>query len=144
LIGAADAVTPLALRGSHARREGRAQNLQTRRTALLLFLSSSNTNDKETTSEAAETSNANPRPAAGAADLEDDEVSSNSVTRTLFLAVPLFCKFVLVLMIKFVTDLIVYPLLLLYRSARMGKRRVLRLFRGTAANGNKSVNGEKE
>lgn len=50
------------------------------------------------------------------------------VTRMILLAVPLFCKFCIVLAIKFVTDLVVFPLLLLYRLARNTKRKVLSLF----------------
>jgi hypothetical protein len=118
--------------------EYRAWNVATRH-ATPLLLSSSDDGEKEATSETAET---NASPAVGGADLEDDEVSSSSVTRTLLLAVPLFCKFVLVLMIKFVTDLIVYPLLLLYRSARIAKRKVLRIFQGSSSSSTKSVNGE--
>mmetsp|Transcript_26516 Transcript_26516/g.37376 ORF Transcript_26516/g.37376 Transcript_26516/m.37376 type:complete len:170 (-) Transcript_26516:298-807(-) len=43
------------------------------------------------------------------------------------IAVPLFCKFIIVLVIKFLTDLVVYPLLLLYRLARMTKNKLLKL-----------------
>jgi hypothetical protein len=60
--------------------------------------------------------------------LEKDK-ASGSLMRTLLLAVPLFCKFVIVLMIKFLTDLVVYPLLFLYRLARLTKRRILALFK---------------
>jgi hypothetical protein len=113
-----------------------------------LFLSASDDAEKDASAETVESA------ADGGADLalndeEDDEVSSSGVTRTLLLAVPLFCKFVLVLMIKFVTDLIVYPLLLLYRGARITKRRVLRMFNGgsdasppPSSSGRKAVNGE--
>jgi hypothetical protein len=48
--------------------------------------------------------------------------------KTAALALPLFCKFVIVLVIKFLTDLVVYPLLMLYRLARLTKRRILGLF----------------
>eukprot|EP00980_Cylindrotheca_fusiformis_P005584 scaffold1184_cov132-Cylindrotheca_fusiformis.AAC.5 len=46
-------------------------------------------------------------------------------TRTVLLTIPLFCKFVIVLLIKFVTDLIVFPLLFLYRLVGLGKRKFL-------------------
>lgn len=52
------------------------------------------------------------------------------VLRTILLAIPLFCKFVIVLMIKFLTDLVVFPLLWMYRLARLTKRKVLNMFRG--------------
>jgi len=41
---------------------------------------------------------------------------------------PLVCKFMVVLLIKFLTDLVVYPSLLLYRLARRTKRRIIDLF----------------
>ena len=119
-----------------------------------LFLSASSSDDaaaeKDATAPGAPDAEAvEPRTEGGTNDLvgqDDDEVSSSGVTRTLLLAVPLFCKFVLVLMIKFVTDLIVYPLLLLYRGARITKRRVLRMLSGGSGSesGRTSVNGEKQ
>lgn len=61
---------------------------------------------------------------------DDDAVDGKrGLTKTLLLAVPLFCKFVIVLMIKFVTDLIVFPLLFLYRAARMMKRKLISAIR---------------
>lgn len=74
---------------------------------------------------------------------EDEEDSSDekrSVAKTVLLTVPLFCKFVVVLLIKFVTDLIVFPLLFLYRLAGVAKRKVLKMF---GADGKiDKVNGE--
>ena len=63
---------------------------------------------------------------------EPDESKSERSTlmKTVLLTVPLFCKFVIVLLIKFATDLIVYPLLFLYRLFSIGKRRILKLFEG--------------
>jgi hypothetical protein len=52
----------------------------------------------------------------------------NSTTKRL-LTVPLFIKFVAVLLIKFITDLVVFPALFLYRMAHNAKRRLLRLFK---------------
>ena len=96
-----------------------------------LFMTSSDESEKETTSDPAEAvarAEADPN--------EDDDVSTSSVTRTILLAIPLFCKFVIVLLIKFVTDLVVYPLLLLYRFARLTKRRILKMFQqGPPVNG---------
>lgn len=61
---------------------------------------------------------------------ETEEVdSSRGMTATILLAVPLFLKFVIVLLIKFATDLVVFPLLWTYRLARMTKRRVYKLFK---------------
>jgi hypothetical protein len=59
---------------------------------------------------------------------KDSAPSRGGLSRTLVLALPLMLKFVIVLIIKFMTDLVVFPLLLLYRFARLTKRRVLRLF----------------
>jgi hypothetical protein len=59
----------------------------------------------------------------------DDSDGSGGLARTLLLAVPLFCKFVIVLIIKFLTDLVVFPLLFLYRVARLTKRRILKMFK---------------
>lgn len=59
---------------------------------------------------------------------EEPGEEKRGITKTVLLTVPLFCKFVIVLIIKFVTDLIVFPLLILYRLAGLAKRRILRLF----------------
>jgi hypothetical protein len=63
---------------------------------------------------------------------------SSVLWKTVVLAVPLFCKFVIVLVIKFLTDLVVFPLLLLYRLARLTKRRILNFFQ---SKGDGNVNG---
>lgn len=62
---------------------------------------------------------------------------SKGLTRTLFLFVPLLPKFVIVLIIKFLTDLVVFPLLLAYRFARLSKRKILR-FLGSGGSETKS------
>lgn len=56
------------------------------------------------------------------------EPEMRRVTRTILLAVPLFCKFVIVLAIKFMTDLVVFPLLYLYRLARLTRKRIAKAF----------------
>jgi len=65
----------------------------------------------------------------------DNTVDSKSekmgFMRTMLLALPLFFKFAIVLLIKFLTDLVVFPLLFLYRIARLTKRKVTGLFRKT-------------
>jgi hypothetical protein len=50
------------------------------------------------------------------------------VTKTILLTVPLFFKFLVVLVIKFMTDLVVFPLLFSYRMCRRAKRKVLGVF----------------
>lgn len=50
------------------------------------------------------------------------------VTKTILLTVPLFFKFLIVLVIKFMTDLVVFPLLFSYRMCRRAKRKVLGVF----------------
>jgi len=42
--------------------------------------------------------------------------------------VPLLFKFIAVLLIKFLTDLVVFPSLFFYRLARRGKRKIIRAF----------------
>lgn len=51
--------------------------------------------------------------------------------KTAALALPLFAKFIIVMVIKFLTDLVVFPLLMLYRFARLTKRRILGFFRSS-------------
>ena len=81
------------------------------------------------------------------ADTASSENGSEKVeekrTRTLLLTVPLFLKFVIVLMIKVVTDLIVFPLLFLYRLAGLVKRRFLSAI-GKGSSNQEKTNGEAE
>ena len=72
---------------------------------------------------------------------KDSEGESKGVTRTVLLTVPLFCKFVVVLLLKFVTDLIVFPLLFLYRLAGIGKRRFFKMI-GKESDTREKTNGE--
>ena len=62
-----------------------------------------------------------------AAKSSNDVDEKRGVMKTIILTVPLFCKFVIVLLIKFVTDLIVFPLLFLYRLAGIAKRRFYKM-----------------
>jgi hypothetical protein len=55
-------------------------------------------------------------------------VNNNATTKRL-LSLPLFIKFVAVLFIKFITDLVVFPALLLYRMAHIVKRTLTSLFK---------------
>jgi hypothetical protein len=54
--------------------------------------------------------------------------SPSRLWRTVVLAVPLMLKFAIVLLIKFLTDLVVFPLLFTYRGARLAKRRLFRMW----------------
>lgn len=58
---------------------------------------------------------------------EDDEGTKTQKNRAI-LVVPLFCKFAVVLMIKFLTDLIVFPTLFVWRLARKTKRMIVGWF----------------
>ena len=59
----------------------------------------------------------------------DDEIEARGgILKILFISVPLFCKFCIVLIVKFLTDLVVYPLLWLYRLAHLTKIRILKFF----------------
>ncbi len=60
--------------------------------------------------------------------------NDGSVTRTFLLAVPLFFKFVIVLLIKFLTDLVVFPLLFLYRLLRLAFQSITRTKSGKKKN----------
>ena len=66
------------------------------------------------------------------------EEETRGVAKTILL-VPLFCKFVVVLVIKFITDLIVFPLLFLYRLAGIVKRRLLKMI----GKGGQEINGKQ-
>jgi len=77
---------------------------------------------------------------------EDDDTDGNrGITRTILLAVPLLIKFVVLLLIKFMTDLIVFPLLFLYRFAISTKRKVMKKFGGPPSTTKfvDKVNGEQ-
>jgi hypothetical protein len=62
-------------------------------------------------------------------------------TGTMLLTIPLFCKFVLILLLKFVTDVIVFPLLFLYRLVGRGRRRFLSAI-GKGGDKHEKTNGE--
>lgn len=69
---------------------------------------------------------------------KDDDKKTSSA-KTVLLTIPLFIKFCIVLVIKAVTDLLVFPVLLLWRFATRVKRRTLGLFRRGGSN---KTNGE--
>lgn len=71
---------------------------------------------------------------------DQDDSTGGGLKRTLLLAIPLFCKFVVVLFIKFLTDAVVFPLLFMYRLARITKRKIKSLF--TKKNDAPPPNGE--
>jgi hypothetical protein len=72
--------------------------------------------------------------------LEQPKKKPNVWWKTAALALPLFCKFIIVMVIKFATDLVVFPLLMLYRFARLTKRRVLGFFKSGGKDGG-NING---
>mmetsp|Transcript_3595 Transcript_3595/g.8628 ORF Transcript_3595/g.8628 Transcript_3595/m.8628 type:complete len:263 (-) Transcript_3595:100-888(-) len=90
---------------------------------------------------------------AAAASTEDDDTagetskkgivssSSSSSVQSKLLTVPLFLKFIAVLLIKFLTDLVVYPMLLLYRLARRTKRKLLSMINGTSGTSGSGSSG---
>eukprot|EP00531_Pseudo-nitzschia_arenysensis_P019612 CAMPEP_0116135076 /NCGR_PEP_ID=MMETSP0329-20121206/10997_1 /TAXON_ID=697910 /ORGANISM="Pseudo-nitzschia arenysensis, Strain B593" /LENGTH=139 /DNA_ID=CAMNT_0003629851 /DNA_START=218 /DNA_END=637 /DNA_ORIENTATION=- len=59
---------------------------------------------------------------------ENGDEASNTQKSNVILVLPLFCKFLVVLMIKFLTDLVVYPSLLLFRLAKKTKRKIIATF----------------
>lgn len=59
---------------------------------------------------------------------EDGDKASTTQKSNVILVFPLFCKFLVVLMIKFLTDLVVYPSLLLFRLAKKTKRKIVATF----------------
>lgn len=59
---------------------------------------------------------------------EDETEGKRGIAKTILLTVPLFCKFAVVLLIKFATDLVVFPLLFLYRLAATAKRKIMKAF----------------
>lgn len=72
---------------------------------------------------------------------EQSENVEKKRTRTVLLTIPLFCKFVVVLLLKFATDLVVYPLLFLYRLAGILKRKIKSLL-GFGDGKHERMNGE--
>jgi hypothetical protein len=111
-----------------------------RRSSPLFFpMSNSNEDDKKEETSSVTSSTTITNIAKGdATPTKDNAPTRGGLSRTLVLAVPLMLKFVIVLIIKFLTDLVVFPLLLLYRFARLTKRKVLRLFGVTTTKDNKN------
>lgn len=60
---------------------------------------------------------------------EDDSSSTSGLRNALIMGPPLFLKFCVVLIVKFLTDVIIFPLLFLYRILRLMKVRIFLLFR---------------
>lgn len=103
-----------------------------KRYQIKMSLSASTGDDEGKNERAASTTLSDGEPTQVTSPKSKDEPMRGGISRTIVLAVPLMLKFVVVLLIKFLTDLVVFPLLLLYRFARRTKRRVLRLFGATA------------
>ncbi|KAL3801139.1 hypothetical protein ACHAW5_011087 [Stephanodiscus triporus] len=76
---------------------------------------------------------------------EKDESRGNNGFALTLIPTLLF-KLTIVLLVKFATDIVVFPLLFLYRMARLGKRKVLmgfrKLFGGGDGYTNVEVNGD--
>ncbi len=75
--------------------------------------------DATTASEVAETTDAKTK---------NTEKERNGFITALVLGPPLIFKFGIVLVVKFLTDLVVFPLLFLYRMCRLAKNKVVGLF----------------
>ena len=77
---------------------------------------------------------------------DDDDAAEDkpSITKTVLLTVPLFCKFVVVLLIKLLTDVVVFPLLFLYRLVGQMKRKFLKMFSKGKLNDGEPANGASE
>ena len=75
-----------------------------------------------------------PKKSSSNTPLNKKEVANNDVLPTfsqldnVIAIVPLLFKFIAVLLIKFLTDLVVFPSLFFYRLARRGKRKIIRAF----------------
>jgi len=59
----------------------------------------------------------------------------------LILGPPLIAKFGIVLVVKLLTDLVVFPLLFLYRICRLAKNKVIGLFKKDDAMNGDTING---
>mmetsp|Transcript_41244 Transcript_41244/g.50178 ORF Transcript_41244/g.50178 Transcript_41244/m.50178 type:complete len:175 (-) Transcript_41244:77-601(-) len=66
---------------------------------------------------------------------KEQVVKKNEGRKNALLILPLFFKFMIVLMVKFLTDVVVYPFLFLYRFLRVLKNKMLSFFKGPTANG---------
>lgn len=58
----------------------------------------------------------------------------------LILGPPLITKFAIVLLVKFLTDVVVFPFLIFYRFVKMSKNKVVGLF--TSSSGKDGINGD--
>uniref|UniRef100_A0A7S4NFP5 Uncharacterized protein n=1 Tax=Odontella aurita TaxID=265563 RepID=A0A7S4NFP5_9STRA len=98
--------------------------LQTLQSLAPLFMASDENTDETTQEEAATEESA----AVEASSSEGNDKESSGFITALLLAPPLFVKFVIVLCVKLITDIVVFPLLFLYRMARLAKNKVLGVF----------------
>jgi len=73
---------------------------------------------------------------------KNDKQTDEKRTRTILLTIPLFFKFAIVLLIKIVTDLIVFPLIGLYSLAGLAKRRFLSAIGKGGSDTAEKTNGE--
>jgi len=74
-------------------------------------------------------SSANGDPMTAAVDPPKDAAESDDSKKSAFALIllpTLLFKFAIVMLVKFATDIVVFPLLFLYRMARLGKRKFIR------------------
>jgi len=95
--------------------------------------------EEETPPAASESSEA--KTVAEVAKMGGNKKEGSGLVAALFLGPPLFAKFVIVLIVKFMTDLVVFPLLFLYRMARLGKNKILAMM-GKGGDIKEKVNGD--
>mmetsp|Transcript_33047 Transcript_33047/g.70439 ORF Transcript_33047/g.70439 Transcript_33047/m.70439 type:complete len:196 (-) Transcript_33047:238-825(-) len=88
---------------------------------------------------ASDISPANSKDAAVSSKSDDESSSSSSSGFSLVLLPTLLFKFLVVMCVKFATDVVVFPALWLYRLARLGKRKVVGLFVKSDENGGGGV-----
>jgi hypothetical protein len=107
----------------------------THRRVQQLFMTTEDPNKEPTENEITKSEN------SSSEDDADGAEEKPSISRTVLLTVPLFCKFAIVLLIKFLTDLVVFPLLFLYRIAGQVKRKFLKLIGKGKLNDGEPANG---
>ena len=65
--------------------------------------------------------------------------ADGNLLKNAFLMVPLMAKFIVVLMVKFLTDVVVFPLLFLYRIVRSMKNKLFSFFGSSKPNGESKI-----
>jgi len=91
-----------------------------------------------------ENSNSESRDAANSTQGDEKKVSDkqgrpSGFKNALSMGPPLFAKFMIVLVVKFLTDLVVFPCLFVYRIARLVKRKIINAIQGEDKRGGGST-----